>query len=458
MDSNQANILLLILDSTRARNMSLHGYHRGTTPFLEEFAASATTYTQARAPAGRSLPSHASIFSGYLPQEHGINDLKSKLKRKSSTFGQLSDEGYETGLFTDNPYLTDLDTGLADGFETVVNNRDLFEKGESPSAFVEEESLNKSDFLVRAARSDAPAKSILNGLSWMLKWRFPRLAPDGTVFSPGFTYADRFDEWRSDRDGPWAACINLMDTHVPFRPEGTYDNWRTSDDRKLQRRTDMENIGNDERWKFALLEDSYDGTLRQADAVTEQIITALDEDGELSNTYVIITADHGEGFGERTPIHGNPSIGHGDATDETLLHVPLLVKTPGQSEGRVVSDPVGIVDVPVAINRVVNDEIDGPTFVTDRIVFAGGFEAEEHIDAAYEPHESHGVRKFVRSNSGSWSVHIPTPRDAYCLDANIPDTVESEMNALSPVDVTQTTKSEVSESVQQTLNALGYTE
>lgn len=458
MINTPANVLLLILDSARARNTSLHNYHRKTTPFLEEFALSATTYTQARAPAGRSLPSHASIFSGHLPQEHGINNLENKLEREANIFARLANKGYDTGLFTDNPYLTDLDTGLSSGFETIFNNRDLYEGGMSPSAFVEKESLDKMKFLSRALQSDARIRSLANGISWMLKWRFPRLAPEGSVFSCGFTYAERFAQWRADRKDPWAACINLMDTHVPFCPTEEYDRWVASDGKKAKKRTNMENIGNDERWKFALLEDCYDGTIRQADAIVEQILTALADDGDLSNTYVIITGDHGEGFGERSPIDDTPSIGHGDAVDETLLHVPLVVKKPGQSEEQTVTEPVGLVDTPIAIERATTSDFDGASFLTDRIVFAGGFEDDDLIDAAYESHESHGVRKYIRNDREGWSVHVPTPRNAYCIDSGIPSAVENEMEVLSIANVTQTVESEVTESVEQTLSALGYTE
>lgn len=458
MAAGNPNILLLILDSTRARNIGIHGYHRKTTPFLEQFAASATTYMQARAPAGRSLPSHASIFSGYLPQEHRINGLDSKLIRDASIFGHLTDDGYETGLFTDNPYLTDLNTGLSAGFDTIVNNRDLFDEGESPSVFVEEKSLNHIEFISQALRSDAPAKSMLNGLSWMLKWRFPRLSSDRAVFSRGFTYANRFEEWRNDIDGPWAACINLMDTHVPFRPDGEYNLWETSDSKKAYKRADMDDVAESEQWKRALLENRYDGTIRQADAVVEQIVTTLDVVGELSDTYVVVTADHGEGFGEQNPIHGAPSIGHGDAVDETLLHVPLIVKAPGQQEGNTVHDPVGLVDTPIAIEHVVEGVVDAPTYVTDRTVFAGGVEDNAPIDVAYERDKSHGVRKYVQGERGAWSVHLPTPRTAYCLREGIPESVEDAIDTLSPASVTQDTDAEVSESVEQQLRVLGYTE
>lgn len=78
MGSVRPNVLLVILDSLRARNTTLSGYRRETTPFLSELAESATTYTQARAPGSRSLPSHASIFTGHPPQEHGLHTLSER--------------------------------------------------------------------------------------------------------------------------------------------------------------------------------------------------------------------------------------------------------------------------------------------------------------------------------------------------------------------------------------------
>jgi arylsulfatase A-like enzyme len=458
MTADKPNVLLIILDSARARNTSLHDYHRETTPFLDEFAEQATVYTQARAPAGRSLPSHASIFTGYLPQEHGVYTLDTKLADGPSVFETLSGEGYATGLFTDNPYLTDLDTGLSNGFDTVINNRDLFEAGLSPSAFVEQENLDYGEFLGKALHSDAPAKSILNGLSWMLKWRFPRLAPNGVVFSRGFTYADRFDEWRQSINADaWVACINLMDTHVPFRPDDEYNEWEHSDSKKTRKRVDMDEISEEDLWKHQLLENRYDGTIRQADAVVEEIISSLREDGMLKETCVVITADHGEGFGERNPIHDTPSIGHGNAVDETLLHVPLLVKPPGCNEGRTIHKPVGLVDTPVAIDRMIEGD-SGPPFVTDRSVFAGGMEDGDPVDVAYVPHESHGVLKYVRSTSGAWTLHVPTPRTKYVRRQSIPETVRQDMRELSSVGINQNSDAEVSQPTQKQLDALGYTE
>jgi arylsulfatase len=373
-------------------------------------------------------------------------------------FETLSDDGYTTGLFTDNPYLADLDTGLSNGFDTVVNNRDLFEDGLSPSAFVEQENLDHTEFLNKALRSDAPIKSVLNGVSWMMKWRFPRLAPSGVVFSRGFTYADQFAEWRqSIKTDQWAACINLMDTHVPFRPDEEYNEWTSSDSEKVKKRADMVDIGENEEWKHTLLENHYDGTIRQADAVVEKIITSLRQDGVLGETCVVITADHGEGFGERNPIDNAPSIGHGDAVDETLLHVPLITKLPGRSERQTIHDPVGLVDTPIAIERLVQGE-SNQAFVTDRGVFAGGIRDGEPVDVSYEPHESHGLLKYVRSSNGAHTIHIPTPWTEYLRRSDIPKDVRKDMSELPSAEITKDSNSNVSEVARQQLSALGYTE
>ncbi len=66
------NILLIVLDSARARNMSLYGYERETTPNLNQLEETATVYDQARAPARWSLPSHVSMFTGHHVTQHGV--------------------------------------------------------------------------------------------------------------------------------------------------------------------------------------------------------------------------------------------------------------------------------------------------------------------------------------------------------------------------------------------------
>ena len=111
----QPNVLLIILDSVRARNLSLYGHLNETTPFLESFAEEATVYTNARSPSIGSRPSHASLFTGYHAAETGISGSR-KLKRGTTIWEELRDDGYETAVFSDNPFLRSNRYGFIHGF------------------------------------------------------------------------------------------------------------------------------------------------------------------------------------------------------------------------------------------------------------------------------------------------------------------------------------------------------
>ena len=72
MKGKLPNIILIILDTVGAKHMSLYGYHRETTPHLERIADECLVYSRCFAPANWTIPSHASIFSGLYPSQHGL--------------------------------------------------------------------------------------------------------------------------------------------------------------------------------------------------------------------------------------------------------------------------------------------------------------------------------------------------------------------------------------------------
>ena len=112
--------------------------------------------------------------------------------------------------------------------------------------------------------------------------------------------------WMVARRSPWFAYVHLMGPHAPYdTPSRVYD------------------FG--ERWV-----DEYDAKLRYCDAQVGRLLAAVPAD-----TLVIITADHGEEFGE----HGG--IGHGQTLHDEVLHVPLIIRWPGH-EPRVETGLVGL--------------------------------------------------------------------------------------------------------------------
>lgn len=358
MKEKPANVLLLVLDSVRAKNCSMHGHPEPTTPFLDQFAAErATFYANAKAPGARSLTSHVSMFSGLDVAQHGVVSPSDKLDAGYNVFDRLRKAGYTTGVFSENDWLTSVDVGLKDGFDTVVGAADMpFPRAIDPDGFV---SVNGpgaySKFLRAALSSGKPLKSVLNGLAKKGRTDFPMLVPRFLTDDTSATYyVDQFLDWSHHADRPWAACINLMDAHMPYEPSESSDRWDDGSARKIQSNiTDSTwdfQSGKRPWWQLAALESLYDGGIRDCDEAVREVVEALQKRGELDDTLLIVTADHGEGFGEVSRI--NPErriVAHGVSSHEALLHVPLVVRAPGQDEPDVIDRPFSLTSIPSLI-------------------------------------------------------------------------------------------------------------
>jgi arylsulfatase A-like enzyme len=114
----EPNILLVVLDSVRASNLSLYGHVYQTSPFLSTVAMDFSVYTNARSPSIGSRPSHASLFTGHHAAETGISGGR-RLKPDTTIWEELQDDGYDTAVFSDNPFLRSNRYGFIHGFETV---------------------------------------------------------------------------------------------------------------------------------------------------------------------------------------------------------------------------------------------------------------------------------------------------------------------------------------------------
>ena len=309
MPDDRPNVLLVVLDSVRARNCSLYGHRHATTPFLESLASESTVYAQARAPSNWSLPSHVSLFTGIEAHAHKVT-THDRLRPGHTVFDALDGRGYRTGLFTENGFLASHGAGLYEAFETV-----------------------------RTVPEEYP------------------VVYDTTELNPGpdgFYYADAFESWRADGQGPWAACLNLMDAHRPFEPRPGFDRW--GDDRARELQADLPtrwewrfHAGDRPYWQLAGLEHLYDGGIRQADAVLERVVERLRNAGELDDTLLVVCGDHGDGFGEPGLLDGEPpAVSHIVPMHEALLRVPLLVRPPGGAAGRTRHEPAALTAFPDA--------------------------------------------------------------------------------------------------------------
>ena len=110
------NVLLIVLDTVRADHLSLYGYERPTTPFLERLARRGIRFDQARAAAPWTLASHATMFTGRWPHELDVEwpcPLREDVPTLAEHLGSL---GYATAGFVGNTLYCSYDGGLDRGF------------------------------------------------------------------------------------------------------------------------------------------------------------------------------------------------------------------------------------------------------------------------------------------------------------------------------------------------------
>jgi arylsulfatase A-like enzyme len=323
------DVVLVSLDTTRADHLSTYGYARETSPTLTALAADALLFTQARSPAGWTLPGHASMLTGLYPSRHGAHlaggwlagqsidgrrNVAYPLPADRTTLAEaLRDRGYETAGFVANFSYLYRDYGLAQGFAHYDDAPGLLMRVRPPVVR-----------LVRALRPEFCVKPF-------------RTARD--LNAAALDWLDRVPRGR-----PAFVFVNYMEPHQPWMAEAPFDRWvweqpqarrliaRDLYTHELKRFTDEE---------IGFIRASYDGQIAAMDAALGELVAALKARGRWENALVIVTADHGEMLGE------HETVGHmGRMLYEPLVHVPLVVKLPGAARQRGRDDrPVQLVDV-----------------------------------------------------------------------------------------------------------------
>lgn len=421
------NVLLIVLDSVRAQNTPFVPDGAATMPEIERFATDATVYTNARAPSNWSLPSHVSLFTGTPPVEHGVHSTTDRLRPGQTIFEDLSAAGYSTAAFSDNAFLTTTNNGLKDCFDHVPPVQNVpHPMALNPAAFVFRNGEGHYDqFLREALTHEFPLRSLHNGIETKLKRSVPWLPFVGTtVHTPGQVYVDQFLEWSRDLDRPWAACLNLMDAHTPYEPASLVD----ADSTLAQLRDEIDDYvwdfytGAQPWWLLTALEALYNDSIRQADAAIGLLLDALMDRGDLDETLIVLTSDHGEGFGESSETgHGTRIAGHGIGLNEEVLHVPLVVRYPGHRTAATNTSLASLLQFPTVVESVLAADETPASFVSSSPVLASTHfkgssmvrdESFQHLDstllrddlyAVYEERDG-AIRKLLCHGAAAWQV------------------------------------------------------
>jgi hypothetical protein len=97
VNSERSPVVLIVLDTVRADHLDLYGYERETMPRLTEFAdKEGVIVRNAYSNGGWSLPTHASLFTGLHPPDHGAHGPFEEDPNKPRTGGYQLDDSIPT--------------------------------------------------------------------------------------------------------------------------------------------------------------------------------------------------------------------------------------------------------------------------------------------------------------------------------------------------------------------------
>lgn len=352
MPSPRPDILFIVLDTQRVDRLSCYGYPLPTTPNLDAFAAQATRFASAIAPAQWTVPSHASMFTGLYPSEHGMVQSYSVMADETTPLAErLREAGYYTAGFCNNPLVGVINNGLRRGFSSFLNYSGLLtsrpnQAGQSSGVIGRYRQWFKRQLSgVMTKLQDAFARS-----DWLLALSFtPLMVPlwqtalsfkGNTAKSLDDTANLLINRGHTKADQPIFAFVNLMGTHMPYHPPRAYIEkfaphvLQDRDARNFLQRFNSDVYGwlapltgaLDEEQKRTL-DGMYDAEVAYQDALLGSFFDRLERAGCLDNTLVILCADHGEHLGEKQ------FMGHSLSIYNELVRVPLIVRDPRQRLG-----------------------------------------------------------------------------------------------------------------------------
>jgi len=358
------NVVLIVADALRAQNMSLYGYARKTTPFLDRFALESSVYTQMHANSTSTRPSLTTLLSGRYPFSHGrMTKFLPVYDRPENLLAELLAHGYTTAAIASNVDATPYDLGLVRylAYGGYPNFRRL------TLAFLRDNGVYPTSLGSRMY--DEWARWLSLGY------------PDRTLgYGPASDTVELAIRTLARLPRPFFLFVHVHEPHDPYGAPPPFKNKYASGDKPEDRTkisafyyqrypAELQPLVDEER-------DHYDESIEYLDSEIEKLVNALQQDQTSQNTLLVLTGDHGESF-ERGFLN------HGEDLYESSVHVPLLIKFPGRTKGEKLSIQAQSIDIAPTILQAVGitppDWMDGVSLAS-----ADGLENRETIAVNYK--------------------------------------------------------------------------
>ena len=280
--SQERNLILISIDTLRADHLDVYGYPRETAPFLAKLAAEGSVFEAVVSAATTTAPSHMTIFTSLQPSVHGLrgNAGSAQLAASTPTLSEsLHAQGFATGAVSEGGGIG-LGRGFDRGFDTYIEN--------------------------------------------------PASIPHRPGTQSAVSFPRALDWIQRVGDRRFFLFLHTYEVHGPYQPPAEYESFFRDEGPELAAPAGLAPTRSPVH---------YDREIRYVDDELRRFVAGLEAAGQLDDTLLVVTSDHGEEFLE----HG--AIGHGSTPYQEVLEVPLIFRGPGVPARRRIDAPVGLVDL-----------------------------------------------------------------------------------------------------------------
>ena len=263
-------VIFIIVDALRPDRLSAYGFKRPTSPQLKKLADEGLILTQYFVNANWTKPATTTFLTGLPPNMHGVEEADDKLNAQIKMLAEMLSENH-------------IPTGA------VVGN------GNAGKAFGLERGF---DFYADTSKY----------------WKGLPKAQDVIDVAMPFV--------KKNKETPFFLMLFFVDPHDPYHAPGKYENMFVKNKSVPLIRTPHWERIKYSKDQIERMKDTYDGAVRYTDTVLGDFFKKLKQLKIYNKATIIVTADHGEAFGEHDVFM------HSHHFYEEIVRVPFIIKTP----------------------------------------------------------------------------------------------------------------------------------
>ncbi len=386
------NLAIIALDTLHAGHMGCYGYHRDTTPFIDQFAKQSVLFEKLFATTIPTPPSFTTLFTGMDSWGHQVVGVRPRhiLDENIPMLAEvLQRNGYQT-LAVDN-----MNQWFSRGFDHYQLPQ--YAHGKEPS-YMSHYGFERKDKLF-GEKVTSTADALLD---------------------------------KVDKQKPFFFFCHYWDPHQPYSPPAPYHKLYYHGDPLDPRKNSSAHIWafrpkqqwhaqwmNEQVCDAQFWVDQYDGEINYVDEQVRRLFALMQAKGLWDDTLVVVTSDHGEIMYEHSGTFDHEGL------YDCEIHVPFIMRIPGEAHaGQRVAPMVVNIDILPTLLELLNikpwDMVEGQSLMP---LVRG--EKEEYYDTIFLAEGNwqckRGVRtrewKFIRALSDSplHNWHGDPPRELYYL-------------------------------------------